>query len=103
MTLGALEIILGSLWGHFDSNFGPLGSHFWHLSVAVEDFGITLSLIWAHFGHMTISLGSLWSRSTLMKLNFQKHRFSQYIIMIFAGSYTHMRSLRGYFGVTLKL
>ena len=68
----ALEVTLGRHWGHFDSTLGPLGTHFWHLRAAVEDFGITLSLLWAHFWHMRMSLGSLWCRPTIMKLNFQK-------------------------------
>ena len=61
---GPTLVATGPLWWHFDATWGP----FLALRVTVENFGVTLSLLWAHFWHMRMCLGSLWCRPTPMKL-----------------------------------
>ena len=42
-TLCAFEVTLGPLLAQFGATLESLGAYFWHMKVAVEDFGATLS------------------------------------------------------------
>ena len=56
-----LEVALGTLWGNFglvlEDILSPLGM-LWALWGHLGTLGVTLELLWSHFGSLQLPLGS---------------------------------------------